>query len=111
MKAVQVMFGETLLAELDASGEVGREGGPLRGPEEGDGGVPAPPPEADDRRAIPGRLRCRVRPRRRACRAGLSASTRSAGEDIAAAVLSFVSDAACFVTGQSLHVSGGSLLP
>ena len=32
-------------------------------------------------------------------------------EDIAAAVLFFVSDAACFVTGQSLHVSGGSLMP
>ena len=32
-------------------------------------------------------------------------------EDIAAAVLYFVSDAACFVTGQSLHVSGGSLMP
>ena len=32
-------------------------------------------------------------------------------EDIAAAVLYFVSDAAGFVTGQSLHVSGGSLMP
>lgn len=32
-------------------------------------------------------------------------------EDIAAAVLFFVSDAACFITGQALHVSGGSMMP
>lgn len=32
-------------------------------------------------------------------------------EDIAAAVLFLVSEAACFITGQALHVSGGSMMP
>ena len=32
-------------------------------------------------------------------------------EDIAATVLFLISDSACFITGQSIHVSGGSLMP
>ncbi len=32
-------------------------------------------------------------------------------EDIAEAVLFFAADSGCFVTGQTIHVSGGLMMP